>query len=184
MKKKLTRILAFMMLLSALLCDGTAAYAEEEEKQPGEYQSGYYQYRLLEDGTVTLVFYSGNESELTLPSELDGYPVTALGASMFYKSRPMICEELPNGILALPTPNPPPGILSVTIPDGVTAIHEMTFSTCIYLKSIVIPDSVTSIGSHAFSDCRNVTLTVGRDSYAEQYCIENGIDYTCPDRED
>ena len=34
MKKKLTRILAFMMLLSALLCDGTAAYAEEEEKQP------------------------------------------------------------------------------------------------------------------------------------------------------
>ena len=40
---------------------------------------------------------------------------------------------------------------------------------------------MTSIGDWAFSGCDSLTLTVARDSYAEQYCKENGLAYTYTD---
>lgn len=69
----------------------------------------------------------------------------------------------------------------VTIPNSVTNIGERAFSGSQSLNSITIPDSVTTIGAGAFNGCDSLTLTVSRDSYALQYCKENGIKYTYPD---
>ena len=43
----------------------------------------------------------------------------------------------------------------------------------------MIPDSVISIGNNAFMAVINMTVNPG--SYAEQYCIENGLLYTYPE---
>ena len=67
------------------------------------------------------------------------------------------------------------------IPQEITAVGDSAFSSCKSLTSITIPDSVTSIGDSAFSWCDSLILTVGRDSYAKQYAVENGIQYTYPD---
>ena len=67
-------------------------------------------------------------------------------------------------------------LTSVTIPGSVTSIGN-AFNGCVWLKSVTIPDSVTSIGDLAFLGCECLTLTVGRDSYAKEYCIENGLKY-------
>ena len=72
-------------------------------------------------------------------------------------------------------------LTSVSIPDSVTTIGDEAFSSCYNLTSVSIPDSVTAIGYGAFSRCSSLTLTVGRDSYALQYCKENGLNYTYPD---
>ena len=73
-------------------------------------------------------------------------------------------------------------LTSVEIPDSVTTIGELAFSFCPSLTSIEIPDSVTEIGRWAFDDCNPLLiLTVGRDSYAEQYAEENDIIYIYPD---
>lgn len=71
---------------------------------------------------------------------------------------------------------------SVTIPDSVTAIGDGAFSYCENLTSVTIPSNVPSIGEDAFYLCENVTVTVEAGSYAEQYCIDNGIPYTHPDK--
>ncbi len=71
--------------------------------------------------------------------------------------------------------------------DGhsVTSIGDSAFSSCSSLTSITIPDSVTSIGDSAFVDCpENLTVTVGRNSYAKQYCIDNNMNYIYPDSND
>ena len=73
------------------------------------------------------------------------------------------------------------GLTSVTIPDSVTNIGDFAFSRCSGLISVTIPDSVTSIGKNAFKGCDSLTLTVTRDSYAAQYCKDNGLNYTYPD---
>ena len=63
-------------------------------------------------------------------------------------------------------------------PRNVRARHR---DGCESLTSIEIPDTVTSIGEGVFSGCDNLTLTVPRDSYVKQYCIDNGLKYTYAD---
>lgn len=67
---------------------------------------------------------------------------------------------------------------SVTIPDSVTSIGEYAFWDCSSMTRIFIPDSVTFIGMNAFANCRSLTVKVVENSYAEQYCINNGLNYT------
>lgn len=70
---------------------------------------------------------------------------------------------------------------SYAIPQGIRSIGDDVFACCNSLTSVTIPDSVTSIGADAFTLCFDAVFTVGRDSYAEQYCIDNGLPYTCAD---
>ena len=46
---------------------------------------------------------------------------------------------------------------SITIPDGITAIGDWSFSFCYGLTSITVPKSVISIGDFAFSSCTDLT---------------------------
>lgn len=73
-----------------------------------------------------------NETELIIPSQYNGKPVTTIGYSGFSN-----CDSL----------------TSVIIPNSVTSIRDYAFSYCSSLKSITIPDSVTSIGFNVFSTC-------------------------------
>ena len=45
--------------------------------------SSGYDYTLLDDGTAKIIRHNGGEKELTIPSFLDGYSVTALGDCAF-----------------------------------------------------------------------------------------------------
>ena len=49
---------------------------------------------------------------------------------------------------------------SVTIPNGITRIPNMTFYYCTSLKNIVIPESVTEIGANAFGNCSSLESIV------------------------
>ena len=49
------------------------------------------------------------------------------------------------------------GCSETTIPNSVTSIGSLAFSSCSSLTSVVIPNSVTSIGSSAFSRCSSLT---------------------------
>lgn len=48
-------------------------------------------------------------------------------------------------------------VRDLVIPDGVTRIRELAFSSCDCLTSVTIPDSVTRIDVSAFSVCINLT---------------------------
>ncbi|AKB31416.1 Chitin binding protein [Methanosarcina siciliae HI350] len=94
------------------------------------------------DGTsVTVTGYSGPDSDVTIPAEIDGLPVTTIGTSA--------CKALTN-------------LTSVTIPDSVNTIDASAFYGCINLTSVTIPDSVNTIGSSAFYGCTGMdSLTIG-----------------------
>ena len=93
--------------------------------------SGYYTYTVSNGKATIRRTDSSLSGNVTIPSKLGGYPVTAIGDSAFKNLT---------------------GIKSVTIPNSVTRIGYNAFNGCTGLASIKIPDSVTSIRSGAFTD--------------------------------
>ncbi len=65
--------------------------------------------------------------------------------------------------------------------EGTERIDPRAFSACNRLLSVALPDSVTDIGADAFEGHANLTLIVGRGSYAERYARENGLKYNYTD---
>lgn len=167
MKKMIT----FIFVLAVLSLTTILA----EETTPTVYTSNDWQYILLENGTAEIYLYAGDQTEVTIPDELDGYIVTSIGEESFRLcSSPLhiiisdnvttINDRAFNGCLAS----------TIAIPDSVTYIGDRAFYGCPELQSITIPASVTYIGEEAFSEhYMFFKLYVTRGSYAEQYCEDN-----------
>ena len=75
-------------------------------------------------------------SEIIIPAEYNGLPVTAIGPYAF-----MDCV----------------GLLSVSIPDSVATIGEQAFSGCTGLTDVNVPNGVTTIAAGTFIGCANLT---------------------------
>ena len=81
------------------------------------------------NGAITITGYTGAGGDVTVPSTLEGLPVTYIGVAAFSSYT---------------------GLISVTIPDSVTSIRDSAFSDCTGLTSVTLGNSVTSIGIGAF----------------------------------
>lgn len=148
MKRKLKRLLCLM--LSVLILTSITAGLELSANAQ---TSGDFEYEVTssssgEDGNnirfeVSITGYSGSASNLTIPSELDGGKVVAIGKYAFQN----------NSVLQ-----------SVVIPESVTSIGDYAFSYCVSLTSVIIPESVTRIGNYTFDGCESLTSVIIPDS--------------------
>ena len=160
---------------------------KETGKLPAKYSEEYFTARLKyivnEDGTAAIVS-RGNPaesywSELVIPAEMDGRPVTAIADGAF-------ADHL--------------NLESVTLPDSVTSIGARAFSGCYRLSSVNFPENLVSIGDEAFWSANltypvlpaslefigenafrynhSLNCIVPEDSFALRYCEENGLSHT------
>ncbi len=152
MKKLLALILSVALLLSVVPTATVGVTVSAET-------SGDFTYTVW-DGEATITGYTGSETVVTIPTALEGYPVTAIGYEAFYEYT---------------------SLESITIPDSVTSIGDNAFYNCKSLENITLPDSLTEIGEYAFSGC-DALMTVyysGTKEQREAINIGNGnIDFT------
>lgn len=111
------------------------------------------------DGEVTITRYHGNDTDVVIPSEIDGLPVTSIEDWAFSSRSALKNISIPNGVKSIGNDafHGCESLTSVIIPDSVVRIGEGTFYYCISLTSVIIPDSVTSISLEAFCDCKSLT---------------------------
>ncbi|GEM_PF-1488816 len=120
--------------------------AEEEEESSKEYATPASDFTYtISNNTVKITKYTGSDTDVEIPSEIDGYPVTSIGERVFQNNSTLT---------------------SVIIPNSVERIEKLAFSYCTRLRSITVPKSVTYIATRAFEYCRGLNKAgpIGSDA--------------------
>lgn len=121
-----------------------------------------YQYR-IENGGVTITSYTGEDYEVFVPAEIDGYPVRIIGSNAFSSRYGVERVVLPEGLTKLEKTafRYCPALSSIQLPSTLVEIGESAFYRCEYLQEIQLPEGLTKLGNRAFQGCsqlRDVTL--------------------------
>lgn len=81
--------------------------------------------------SIEITGFNNSVSDVVIPSEIEGLPVTAISTGAFYLS----------------------AITSIEVPDTVTSIGEMAFLGCTSLKTVKLSTGVAKIEKNAFGSC-------------------------------
>lgn len=126
----------------------------EENKQ--------YEYVISKKGTVKLTKYIGEDAEVTIPEEIDGYPVLDYAADCFKGNSIIKTINWMKRIVNIKNESFKDcvNLETINLYDGLEKIGSKSFRNCKKLKHICIPSSVTFIGIDAFTSS---------EKYAEIY---------------
>ncbi len=95
-----------------------------------------YTYTVEPDGTARITGITSKKIQTAeIPAEIDGYPVTTIGANTFKE-----CVYLQ----------------SAAIPEGVVSMEGDVFNYCPRLTEVTLPDSLVEMQGNPFSDCDNL----------------------------
>ena len=101
--------------------------------------------------------YTGG-SELTVPDQIAGVSVTALGERCFYNCKNLTTVYLPKSLVSIGDGafSGCTALRGIFIPASVKTIGKEAFLGCTALESICIHNSMTSIQSDAFDQCNRL----------------------------
>ena len=128
-------------------------------------------------GTINIgnnAFEGSKISEIDFPNS-----ITSIGEYAFCNCAQLSSITIPGGVTNVETGTFEgcSNLESVVISGGIETIGYRAFGGCYMLSDISIPSSVISIDDGAFENCELMAANVEPDSFALDYCIENGIVY-------
>ena len=105
------------------------------------YAASDFSYTLDANGNATITAYNGSQTNLTIPSTIDGHKVLSIGAHAFDESR-----NSTNGHT----------MKNLVISEGIERIELLAFQKCANLETVSLPESLNFIDMQAFLECSNL----------------------------
>lgn len=188
MKKRLVSLLVAACMLLTLF--PVSAFAENV----ATYTSDNYQYTLNVDGTATITRYTGTDSNITIPEQLENHKVTMIGSQSFKDNKSLEkieistnistidwmafagCTNLKEVVFTEPSKIEVlpfelfvncSSLKTINIPSSVKEIKLQCFANCTALTDVVIPEGVELIGRQAFGGCKNLQSIIIPSSIVE-----------------
>ena len=140
-----------------------------------------FEYSENEDGGITVTDYIGTDTDISIPAEIDGKPVTQIGAGAFAYNEDIKSIEMPDtvtiikseafhGCTSLSAVSLSQNLESIedgaflrctklsdiSLPPSLNSIGYSVFANCIKLSKIALPDALNSLGLQAFEDCTSL----------------------------
>lgn len=120
-----------------------------------------FQFRLIDDGTLCVQTYTGDEAEVTVPPDCDGVPVTVLNDGLFRDHKEITALLLPDCVTDLGEFlfDGCENLRQLTLPARLERLWGYTFVRSA-LEEVVLPDGVRTIPPFCFKDCKNLRRVV------------------------
>lgn len=133
--------------------------------------------------------------EITIPAEINGYPVTGIMSYAFYECSRITSVSIPNSIITIGDNAfyNCTSVMAVNLSEKLTSLGERCFCGCSNLTAIILPKGITTIRDSTFYGCtslKDITIcsdeyTLGRDAFdkvsPERFCashVQSGIEKT------
>ncbi|MGN0453371.1 MAG: leucine-rich repeat protein [Ruminococcus sp.] len=143
MKKCILIIVSITLVATGIFT--TVFWVNAETHNRELYLSDDYVYEILPDNTITIHYYIGSASQVTVPSYIDNVPVESIEAFAFYDTT----------------------VKDVNISEGITTLKNEAFFYCKMLESVTLPSTLEKVGYGVFRDCvqlKTVTFSKGTSS--------------------
>lgn len=118
----------------------------------------------IKKGVLTKYIPENDETEVIIPNGVKSIGFCAFGETQWLENKR---KENPFVIINKILIDGQTCKGDVIIPESVTSIGDIAFSSCSGLRSVVIPDSVTSIDDEVFYDCSSLQSVVIPESVTE-----------------
>lgn len=143
-----------LSVTASALTQNEDGYAGLYNKVPSSNGSGYT-YRFLSANTIAITDYNGYDTEVTIPSKIDGYTVTGVENMDTSNIKKIVMPDTVTYIGGEAFGDYDSGVPleEIVLSKNLKSIGPSAFIRCYDLKSIDIPESVTEIGSGAFTGC-------------------------------
>jgi hypothetical protein len=171
-------------------------------------EDGLWRYQIVDEdeslisitsGYYGLPAYLGEDTEIEVPADIDGYTVVEIGTSAFYNFDEVTSITLPDTVESIYrfAFEGCTGIESMELPEGLVSISYGAFTNCSSLSELIIPSTLEWIGWYVFYGCESLeTIVIPEnvtelgdetfdtslaaiygytDSYAEWYANDAGI---------
>ncbi len=117
-------------------------------------------YTVTDDQYVQITGYTGADTIICIPEEIDGYPVQKIADNAFRGNQSVQYAYLPDNVISIGSDafEGCTSLMGVDVGKRVEEIRSGAFQNCPSLPGVIFPDTLTATGDNLFRNCTNLAF--------------------------